>query len=163
MSAHLASADVRFSKQTKWEQPTRLSATLKSAHLFQKELRCRYHSFHTSVWYGAHSSRANPGRNCAMWHNKVGLRSPRTLDSVALVIPLDLPIPRVPMRQRRSVAMCIKSCELSLIVLFTSPLLWMSPALSRSSENTVFYRFAYRASRVPIDFEMGKSSWEDFR
>jgi hypothetical protein len=59
--------------------------------------------------------------------------------------------------------MCIKSCELSLIVLFTSPLLWMSPALSRSSENTVFYRFAYRASRVPIDLEMGKSSWEDFR
>ena len=59
--------------------------------------------------------------------------------------------------------MRIKSRELALIALSTSALLWMSPALSPSFEDTVFYRFAYRASRVPIDFDMGKSSWEDFR
>ena len=59
--------------------------------------------------------------------------------------------------------MRIKSRELALIASSTSALLWMSPALSRSSEDTVFYRFAYRAPRVPIDFDMGKSSWEDFR
>lgn len=140
-----------------------LSATLKLAHLSQKELRCSHHSLHTSAWNGSHSWRANPDRNCAVWHNKVELRSLRTLDSVALVIPLDLPNPRVPIPQRRSVAMRIKSRELALIALSTSALLWMSPALSRSFEDTVFYRFAYRASRVPIDFDMGKSSWEDFR
>jgi len=59
--------------------------------------------------------------------------------------------------------MRVKSCELAFIALSTSALLWMSPPLARSSEDTVFYRVANRASRVPIDFEMGKSSWEDFR
>jgi hypothetical protein len=59
--------------------------------------------------------------------------------------------------------MRVKSCELAFIALSTSALLWMSPALARSSEDTVFYRVANRASIVPIDFEMGKSSWEDFR
>jgi hypothetical protein len=59
--------------------------------------------------------------------------------------------------------MRIKSCKFALIALSTSALLWMSPALARPSEDTVSYRFAYRASIVPIDFDMGKSSSEDFR
>lgn len=54
--------------------------------------------------------------------------------------------------------MRVKSCELALIASSTSALLRMSPALARSPEDTVFYRFAYRASRVPIDFDMEKSN-----
>jgi acetate kinase len=42
-----------------------LSATLKSAHLSQKELRHSHHSLHTGVRNGSHSWRANPDRNCA--------------------------------------------------------------------------------------------------
>jgi hypothetical protein len=80
-----------------------------------------------------------------------------------LAIPLDVPNPRVLIPQRRSVEMRIKSWELPLIALSTSALLWMSPALSRSSGGAVFYRFAYRASRLPIDFGIEKSNWEDFR
>lgn len=53
--------------------------------------------------------------------------------------------------------MRIKSCELALVALFTSARLWMSPALARSSEDTVLSRFAYRASRVFIDFDVEKS------
>ena len=59
--------------------------------------------------------------------------------------------------------MRIQPCELVLIALSTSALLWMSPASARFSKDIAFYRFAYRASRVPIHFEMGKFSWEDFR
>jgi hypothetical protein len=140
-----------------------LSATSKSAHLSQKELRRSHHSLHTGLRNGSHSWRTNPDRNSAVWQNKAGLHSPRPLDSIALVIPLDLPNPRVPIPKRRSVAMRIQPCELALIALSTSAPLWMSPASARFSNDIAFYRFAYRASRVPIHVEMEKSSWEDFR
>lgn len=54
--------------------------------------------------------------------------------------------------------MRITPCKSALIALSTSALLWMSPALFRSSEDIAFYRSAYRASRVPLDFEMEKSN-----
>jgi hypothetical protein len=50
--------------------------------------------------------------------------------------------------------MPVKSCELALIALSNSALLRMSPALARSSEDTVFSRFAYRAARVSIEGNM---------
>jgi hypothetical protein len=59
--------------------------------------------------------------------------------------------------------MRIRPCELALIAVSTSALLWMSPASAQFSKYIAFYRFAYCASRVPIHFEMEKSSWEDFR
>jgi hypothetical protein len=59
--------------------------------------------------------------------------------------------------------MRVKSCQLALIALSTPALLWMSPAPTRSPEDAVLYRFAYRASRVLINLEMGKSNWEDFK
>ncbi len=77
--------------------------------------------------------------------------------------PADLPNPRVLIPQWRSVAMRIKSYELSLIALSTPALLWMSPPLFLSSKDTVFYRFANRASRISIDCAMRKSGWEEFR
>jgi hypothetical protein len=80
-----------------------------------------------------------------------------------LVIPLDVSNPRVPIPKRRSVAMRIQPCELALIALSTSALLWMSPASARFSKDIAFHRFVYRASKVPIHFEMEKSSWEDLR
>jgi hypothetical protein len=49
--------------------------------------------------------------------------------------------------------MRIKFYALALIASSTSAFLWMSPALARFSEDTVFYRFAYRASRVLTDFD----------
>jgi hypothetical protein len=58
--------------------------------------------------------------------------------------------------------MRVKSCEVALIALSTSALSWMSPAPARSPEGAVFYRFAYRASRVLINLEMGKSNWREF-
>jgi hypothetical protein len=59
--------------------------------------------------------------------------------------------------------MRVKSCELALIYFSTSPLLWMSSARARLSEDTVFHRFAYRASRIPTDFDMEESNWEGFK
>jgi len=49
--------------------------------------------------------------------------------------------------------MWIKSCKQAMIVLSTSSLVRRRPALSRSPEDTVFSRFAYRESRESIDFD----------
>jgi len=59
--------------------------------------------------------------------------------------------------------MRVKPCGLALIALSASALLRMCPAPARFSKDIAFYRFAYCASRVPIDFDMEKSGWEDFR
>jgi hypothetical protein len=59
--------------------------------------------------------------------------------------------------------MCIKSCELTFDCLVDLGSLVDESSAFRPSEDTVFYRFAYRASRVLIYFEMGKFNREDLR